>query len=82
MERSPDAPPDCVVVMLRRPKLKLGEVPQFYPDGPWALTPRDDMDNSVPIQPTPELQAMMPGREGLFYARRIVGGWDIIGPVE
>jgi hypothetical protein len=33
------------------------------------------------ITPTPELEAMLPGSQGAFYARRIEGGWDIIGPV-
>jgi hypothetical protein len=28
-----------------------------------------------------KLEAMMPGKGGLFYARRVGEGWDIIGPV-
>jgi hypothetical protein len=75
-------PPGSIVVMLRRPARRLVEVLQLYPpDGPWALTPRDDLAHSVPIMPTPRMQTMMPGREGLFYARRTEAGWEIIGPL-
>jgi hypothetical protein len=33
------------------------------------------------ITPTPELEAMLPSGQGVFYARRTDHGWDIIGPV-
>ena len=50
-------PGSIVVVMLRRPTVKLGEVPQLYPpDGPWVLTSRDDFSE---ITATPEMEAMV-----------------------
>lgn len=71
-----------IVVMLQRPVARLdGEVPELHPDGPWMLTARDDLAVWA-IMPTPELEAMMPGREGLFWARRTERGWAIVGPVE
>jgi hypothetical protein len=33
------------------------------------------------IVPTPELEAMLPSGQGLFYALRASDGWDIISPV-
>jgi hypothetical protein len=67
--------------MLRRPKMRLGEVPQLYPpDGLWALTPRDNPNRSEPIEPAPAMQEMVPGREGLFYALRVNSGWAVLGP--
>lgn len=75
-------PAGSIVVMLQRPVARLdGEVPELHPGGPWMLTARDDMSVSA-IEPTPELEAMMPGREGLFYARRTERGWEVLGPVE
>jgi hypothetical protein len=44
-----------------------------------AIAARDDMSVSD-IEPT--LEAMMPGQEGLFYARRTEHGWDITGPAS
>jgi hypothetical protein len=75
--------PGSVLVMLRRPKMTLGEVPQLYPpDGPWALTPRDNPNQTVAIEPTPVMQAMMPGREGLFYAIGVGAGRAILGRAD
>ena len=48
----------------------------------WLLTARADLSICEAIQPVPELAGLMPDGEGLFYARRGEGGWEIIGPVE
>jgi hypothetical protein len=76
-------PPGSIVVLLQRPTVRLDtDIPQLHPpDAPWLLTARDDFTISA-IRPTPAMHEMMPGREGLFYARRIAGGWDIIGPLQ
>lgn len=74
-------PPGSVVVLLQRPAVRLDGLPELHPSGPWLLTARDDMTVSA-IEPTPELEAMMPGREGLFHARRVGEGWEIVGAVE
>lgn len=78
-------PPGSVVVMLFRPSARL-EGPEGHerrlppqPHAPWML---DDGGGTIEaITPTPELEAMLPSGQGVFYARRTDHGWDIIGPV-
>ena len=78
-------PDGSIVVMLLRPTARLegpkGNKRRLIPPAgaPWLL---DDGGGIVEaITPTPAMHAMMPGREGLFYARRVEGRWEIIGPV-
>jgi hypothetical protein len=79
-------PPGSIVVMLFRPRARL-EGPASNerwlppePGGPWML---DDGSGTIDaITPTPELEAMPPGGQGVFYARRTAVGWDIIGPID
>jgi hypothetical protein len=75
-------PTGSIVVMLQRPVARLDTaIPQLHPnDAPWLLTSRDDT-RTFAVRPTPLLQTMMPGKQGLFYARRMPVGWEIIGPL-
>jgi hypothetical protein len=79
-------PEGSIVVMLFRPRARLvedaaGRERRLPPESgaPWML---DDGGGVIEtITATPELEAMLPSGQGLFYARRIDGGWDVIGPV-
>jgi hypothetical protein len=79
-------PEGSILIMLFRPRARL-EGPEgqerclpWEPGAPWML---DDGGGTIEaITPTPELEAMLPRGQGVFYARRIKGGWDIIGPVK
>ncbi|HEX4197586.1 MAG TPA: hypothetical protein VHZ26_09090 [Caulobacteraceae bacterium] len=73
-------PPGSIIVKLQRPLSRLDtEIARLFPaDGPWLLQDQHAVVDA--ITPTAELEAMMPGRQGWFYARRTERGWDIIAP--
>jgi hypothetical protein len=47
-----------------------------------ACLPRDLAQLERALIDLQRLEAMLPSGQGVFYARRIEGGWDIIGPVN
>jgi hypothetical protein len=71
--------------MLFRPRARLegrkGHERRLPPEpgAPWMLD--DGGGTTEAIVPTPELEAMLPSGQGLFYALRASDGWDIISPV-
>ena len=74
-------PEGSIVVMLQRPARRGGEDPALWQrEGPWLLTARDDL-SQCHVKPSTLMKAMMPGREGLFYARRVAEGWEVLGPL-
>jgi hypothetical protein len=76
-------PEGSIVVTLLRPAAPLDGAARLSQEPrSWLLTARADLSICETIQPVPELAALMPDGEGLFYARRGEGGWEIIGPVE
>ena len=77
-------PPGSIVVMLFRPRARIDGAPgneRWIAPGPGAPWMLDDGGGTIePIIPTPQLEAMLPGGQAVFCARRTAGtGWDIIG---
>jgi hypothetical protein len=74
-----------VIVMLFRPGRRLEDreaVDRRAPPRPEVRWVLDDGGGVIEaIGPTPELEAMLPRGQGVFYARRVESGWDIISPV-